>query len=597
MELVNLVQGTPEWHAHRIKFFNASEAPAMLGVSHYKTRAALLRERQTGVFPEVPPAVAARFAEGHRAENLARAFVESEILGGEDLYPVVGTLGKLSASFDGLTLDESIGFEHKITNQRLRDALPIEGENPSDNLPEEYRAQMEQQLLVSGAQKILFMASSWDAKGACLEKRYCWYVSDPAMRQRIMSGWEEFERDLAKPPEEAQQAAAMLPTVRAQDYSEGLPAPLVTLQGEVAVGGNLAAFGESLRAFVAALPPQPQTDDEFVECIAAIKVLKKAEEALDSALADGLCQVESIAQMRRAVADLRMFAAAARRRLETCVCEEKKARRSVLIEGVQREFAACVGALSEKIQATLPGFALNVDEPDFEGAIKGLSSVESIENKLKAALLEGKARAGAVAEQVAANLELMRQADGFQFLFPDKANLLYEETDKLEARIAGRIESYQAVAKAQVDAAVAEAVAKAQVDRVEQGAQPAVAQAPEQGDLISDVSPEKAEDEKVDVETLAPASGAESGPQEQPLSALLQSLSLEAGARLVSLHDINDMLAPFTVTRPFLASMGFEADAMKNRVAHYTTRNFVAICLQLARNIQTTAARFVGDAG
>ena len=48
MKIVNLTQGTPEWHAHRARHFNASDAPAMMGCNPYMTRAQLLRELHTG---------------------------------------------------------------------------------------------------------------------------------------------------------------------------------------------------------------------------------------------------------------------------------------------------------------------------------------------------------------------------------------------------------------------------------------------------------------------------------------------------------------------------------------------------------------------
>ena len=44
MQIHNLTQGSPEWLAYRAKMRNASDAPAMMGCSAYKTRAELLRE-------------------------------------------------------------------------------------------------------------------------------------------------------------------------------------------------------------------------------------------------------------------------------------------------------------------------------------------------------------------------------------------------------------------------------------------------------------------------------------------------------------------------------------------------------------------------
>ena len=116
MKTHDLIQGTPAWLAYRTSHFNASDAPAMLGCSPYKTRAQLLREMHTGVPAEVDAGTQMRFNNGHRAEALARPLAEEIV--GEDLFPVVGSEGSLSASFDGLTLLEDTGFEHKALNAK-----------------------------------------------------------------------------------------------------------------------------------------------------------------------------------------------------------------------------------------------------------------------------------------------------------------------------------------------------------------------------------------------------------------------------------------------------------------------------------------------
>ena len=139
----NLVQGSEAWHAYRATHFNASDAPAMLGISPYKTRTQLLHELHTGLAPEVDAATQSRFDAGHAAEAAARPIAEQEV--GEDLYPVVGSEGKLSASFDGLTMDGRIVWEHKLMNVDLADSLS------RGIIPDSYRPQLEQQLMVSGA--------------------------------------------------------------------------------------------------------------------------------------------------------------------------------------------------------------------------------------------------------------------------------------------------------------------------------------------------------------------------------------------------------------------------------------------------------------
>ncbi len=124
MQIVSLVQGSPEWHAHRAQHFNASDAPAMMACSPYMTRAELIKKLATGITAEVDAATQRIFDAGHQFEALARPLAEEII--GEELSPCVGTSGKYSASFDGLTFMLDDGFEHKSLNAALREAM-IEG--------------------------------------------------------------------------------------------------------------------------------------------------------------------------------------------------------------------------------------------------------------------------------------------------------------------------------------------------------------------------------------------------------------------------------------------------------------------------------------
>ena len=191
MKTHDVQQGSAEWLAHRAQHFNASDAPAMMGCSPHMTRTELLRLKKTGITAEVDPATQRRFDDGHRFEALARPLAEKIV--GEDLYPVTGTNGELSASFDGLTLMEDVAFEHKTLNAELRECM--EGQDEGPRLPLHYRVQMEQQLIVSGAGRVLFMASEWKGD-ELVEERHCWYASDKALRAQIIAGWQQFAVDL-----------------------------------------------------------------------------------------------------------------------------------------------------------------------------------------------------------------------------------------------------------------------------------------------------------------------------------------------------------------------------------------------------------------
>ena len=195
MEILNLIQGTDEWVAHRKTSLNASDAPAMMGCSSYKTRDQLIAERATGIIPEVDAMTQRLFDSGHRFEGLARPLAEKII--GEDLYPCTGLMDgtRLSASFDGLTMLEEVAFEHKRMNSRLRDVLSTPGCTGAD-LPMEYQIQMEQQCAVSGCDRVLFMASDWDDQDQLIEELHCWYMPNPELRSRIVAGWEQLLKDI-----------------------------------------------------------------------------------------------------------------------------------------------------------------------------------------------------------------------------------------------------------------------------------------------------------------------------------------------------------------------------------------------------------------
>ena len=226
MEAITLQQGSPEWHAYRANALNASDAPAMLGISPYKTRAALVQERATGIAPEVTPEQQRIFDRGHAIEALARPLAEAVV--GEDIFPVVGKDGKYSASFDGLTLLEDTAWECKTLNASLRQALPYEicDDTYGARLPEHYRAQLEQQAMVSGCQRILFTAASLGDDGQLADVRHCWYTPDPAMRQRLVAGWAQFEQDVA-----AYNPAAERPAQAVAAPVESLPAVVVQVSG------------------------------------------------------------------------------------------------------------------------------------------------------------------------------------------------------------------------------------------------------------------------------------------------------------------------------------------------------------------------------
>src|SRR5688572_32414800 len=109
--ILKLVQGTSEWLEHRRKYRNASETPAVMGVSPWITPYQLWLER-TG---RAQTKVNAAMTRGAELEAAARAAYER--LTGLIMEPLVMVDGEYSASLDGITLSGEVLVEIKTPMQ------------------------------------------------------------------------------------------------------------------------------------------------------------------------------------------------------------------------------------------------------------------------------------------------------------------------------------------------------------------------------------------------------------------------------------------------------------------------------------------------
>lgn len=442
MQIINIAQGSPEWHEHRKNYDNASDAPAMMNALPYKSRAELLKERATGIAPEIDAATQRRFDDGHRFEALARAKAEEVI--GEGLYPVVGVHGTLSASFDGLTIDDSINFEHKTINVDLRSAMPKDGDNGDNGhlLPLHNRIQIQQQMIVSGAEKTLFMASKWDGE-TCIECRWCWYFNDPALAEKIVAGWDQFREDLASyTPAEVVAEVVAAPV-------ESLPAVAVRVDGALSIVSNLDAFGERLKAFVADIDMTPKTDQAFADAEEAVKVLQRAQDALEAAEANALAQVSDVEQLRRTVADYAKIARDTRLLLEKTVKARKEQIKVEIVQEGQKAFAEHISALNARLgKDYMPAIAT-----DFGGVIKGKKLVSSLREAVDAELARAKIEANRIADAIQVNLNTLRdQAADYKFLFSDTAQLVLKDKEAVQAIVTNRISEHKQAEEKRIEA-------------------------------------------------------------------------------------------------------------------------------------------------
>lgn len=442
MRIVNLVQQSPEWHAHRAAHWNASDAPAMLGASSNTKRTELLRAISTGVEREFSDYVQEKIiGPGHTFEALAREVAESII--GEDLYPCVVVDGKLSASLDGLTVGGDTAWEHKRLNKALRDAMR-DGCYGFD-LPEMYRIQCEHQLIVSKAEQVLFMASEWDDEGNLIEERHCWYYPDTELRARIVAGWEQFAADLRDyqprehAPEPAGRAPGTLPTLR------------IEVTGMV-TASNLAEWEAAATALFSGINRDLSTDQDFADAEMAVKGCSDIESQLEAAKARILSGTESIEATFKTIDRMKEQARSTRLALAKLVDARKLARRTEIVERGRQAVIAHYDSINAGIGAYALPYPLGVTT-ELGAAIKGKKSFASMEDAIDSAVANLKIAASQQADRVRASMAALDDAQGeYATLFPDRVQLCASKApDDLRNLAAARIAEHKAKEQKRLD--------------------------------------------------------------------------------------------------------------------------------------------------
>ena len=509
-QTLSLTQGTPEWHAHRAQHFNASDAPAMMACSPYKSRADLIKELATGLMAEVSPQTQRRFDDGHRYEALARPLAEEFI--GQELFPVVGTNGKFSASFDGITLMEDIAFEHKSLNNDLRDAMH-EGCTGTD-LPLVYQVQMEHQIMVADTvEKVLFMASKWDGD-ALIEERHCWYYPNLELRAQIIAGWEQLEKDVAAYVPQAAQAKP-LPEAKLRD---ALPVLRIDARGEI-TASNLDDFKEVALERINSINTVLETDQQFADADADAKWLRDVSSAMKQAGKQVRANMQSVDAVLNVLEQLDEIATKKAIDLEKRVKSEKDVRKQLIIQDAQQELDAHVTALNQRLGANwLPRVA-----GGFAETIKGLKSLDSMRDKVAVALTNAKHDANQLADRLEANRKHLVQDDGdWIALFADFATVGTKAAEDFQALAALRIGNHKQAEAARLDKE-RERIRAEEAARLEREA---AAKAQQEAELERLRIQQQAQQEQAEI-ALAQQTGTLAAPVAQDLAGLVQDKAVE----------------------------------------------------------------------
>lgn len=581
MRTVNLIQGTPEWHAHRAQHLNASDAPAMLGASTNHSRTDLLRELAAGVPREFSDFVRERVIDpGHEFEAQARAVAEKLI--GQELYPVTGVNGKYSASFDGLTLLEDIAWEHKRLNQTLRDAM-FEGCAGAD-LPLMYQIQMEHQAMVSESEAVFFMASEWRQTSGgweLVEERHCWYVPNPELRARIVAGWAQLEADVA-----AFEPGPASEPVQVGRAPETLPALSIQVTGMV-TASNLAEFKENALAVLGSINRELQSDEDFANAEKTVTWCKGVEERIEATKQQVLGQTADIDAVFRTMDDVAAETRKIRLELDKLVAKRKEERRTEIGNTARRAVIEHIQGINETLGAhAVPMPATLV--ADIAAAIKGKRSFSSMQDAVDAVATNAKITASQTADRIRANIRVMeREMGSYAALFPDAVQLCSTKSPEdlrnlVDVRITqhkkaeqDRLDAEREKIRKEEEARAHKAAADAAAEQAAQAAQTAAA--PQQTGPVAAAAAATAAPLRTAPTAVASAPGPTAAPRE---------------VVKIKLGDINARIAPLSISADGLALLGFKPINATGAAKLYDQAQFPDMCRAMIHGLQDAADQY-----
>ena len=420
-KIVSVVQGSEEWLILRAARNTASEAPAMKGVSKYQSRNDLLKQKATGLVPEIDSHTQRIFDDGHRAEAAARPIAETEI--DDELFPVVldDAEGGFLASMDGLTMCRKVGWEHKSFNASLVAQID------AGQLDEHYLVQLDQQFALSGAERILFTASD----GTDANCKHLWIERDESRFADVEAGWAQFEKDLAEyaPAEaEAPKAEGKAP--------ESLPALVVRASGMVEAS-NLKEFEAIARATLAGINTDLQTDNDFADAEKAVKFCTDVEKRLDGARENVLGQMKTVDEVVRSIDAIKEETRQIRLKLGKAVKDQKESRKLEILNTSRQAFNDFTHKLS--VSKYMP--AINAD---FAGAMKGKKTISSLQSACDDEMARAKIEANEIAGVISINRDYINEAAAdYRFLFNDFGQLCQKPADDFAAIVKSRIADHK----------------------------------------------------------------------------------------------------------------------------------------------------------
>lgn len=184
MRIVNVTQGTPEWHAFRLLGVGGSDAPALEGSCPYRTPLKLyLIKSQLEI--ESDEGKEYIFSKGHQTEAKIRRAFQNEI--NEEVLPLCGihdTIDHVRTSLDGFEKNKYGVLEAKLVGKRVLEDARDEG-----IIPRHHWVQIQHNMEVAGVDVAQWYGHNGDNYGVRVPvKRDAKFIREQVEREHEFWG-------------------------------------------------------------------------------------------------------------------------------------------------------------------------------------------------------------------------------------------------------------------------------------------------------------------------------------------------------------------------------------------------------------------------
>ena len=183
--IITLTQGSPEWLEFRRKSIGASCASIIMDANPWRNKLDLYNEMVNGHSIELNDAM----KRGMALEENARIWCEKELEA--CLFPVVmrhGFIPFMHASFDGMSMDESIAVEIKCPGMKTHEMAK------KGSIPEYYKWQMYHQMEVGNLDFMYYCSYMSDDDAVIIR-----FDRDDSMIEKYMIELDKFWKDHIEP--------------------------------------------------------------------------------------------------------------------------------------------------------------------------------------------------------------------------------------------------------------------------------------------------------------------------------------------------------------------------------------------------------------